>query len=191
MVLRPVLLVDIALGTLSHHFQRRVSDRNGQAKAKIQHAALAAVLQPRAGQANVRLLCARGAVGGPPENGVRACANLAFQVAGRFQHLDVGVGAEAGLAEGWEVGGFAAGAVGIGFYGHRHAGGCMKVDAEGRLVLSKSESAGNVGRLKENMALTLQLVMKFADETRWDLGRLGRRCGDGGLTNQRNLATSI
>lgn len=124
MVLGVVLLVDVAAWALGDEFEGGVTDGDGEAEGEIEHAALTAVLEARACEADGGFFVADCAVDRPAEDGEGARANLAFKANGFFDHLDVGVGAEAGLAHGGEVGFFPAGAVDVGFGGHG-GGGCL------------------------------------------------------------------
>jgi hypothetical protein len=78
MLLRVVLSVDVTLRSWRDHFERGVSDYDGQTEGQIQHAALTAVLESRTCQADVGTLLSRGSVGLPAKDGEWACADLTF-----------------------------------------------------------------------------------------------------------------
>lgn len=105
-LLRIKLLVDVALRTWRHHFQSCITDHNWQTKGKIQHAALAAVLEAGAREAYHCSLLATRPVGLPSEYCEGSAADVAFSAVVFFEHLDEWVVAEARLADAWEVGGF-------------------------------------------------------------------------------------
>jgi hypothetical protein len=68
-LLRIVFSVDRALRTRRNHLQGGIPDDDRQAEREIQHAALTAVFEAGAGQANVGSLLAGGTVGLPAEDG--------------------------------------------------------------------------------------------------------------------------
>lgn len=121
MVLRIILLVDGAVRPLCDKLERGVAHCDRQAKRQVQHAALAAVLEARACQANIGLFHARCAIGRPAEDGERSRTDLTFKTLFFLDHLHVWVAAETILTHGWKVICLAAGAVRIGF--GRHGGG--------------------------------------------------------------------
>jgi len=84
---------------------------------------LAAVLEARAGEADVCSLLSRCAVGLPAEDSEGSCADFAFSIVIGLEHLYVVVFWEAGLADGGEVGGFPTGAVEILLDLRRHCEG--------------------------------------------------------------------
>jgi len=159
MVLGIILLINIALGALGDEFQGGVTDRDRKAEGKVQHAALAAVLEPRTRKADVCFLVADCAVDAPPEDRERTRADLAFHSRLLFDHLDVGVAAETGFADGGEVGGFAAGAVDVGFWGHGSGGAVVMVEVVVMVMVRIGEAGG--------------------DEVEWRWGTLSALTGNG------------
>lgn len=77
---------------------------------------MAAVFQTRTGEADVGLFEARGAVGGPAEDGEGPRAELAFKAGLLLGHLDEGVvgGGEAVVADRGKGGELGAGAIRVG-----------------------------------------------------------------------------
>lgn len=132
MILRVVLLVDSRAGPLRNELQRSVADSNGEAEGEIEHAALAAVLEACAREAdlprtksvdlppggerareertNIGLLESTRPVRCPAEHGEWARADLALHATVLLDHLDERVVGcrEAVIADGGEVGDFGA-----------------------------------------------------------------------------------
>ena len=78
-----ILPVDVALRAGCHHLQGRITDHDRKPKRQIQHAALAAVLEARACQADVGALLPGSAVGLPAEDCEGPGADLAFLASGQ------------------------------------------------------------------------------------------------------------
>jgi hypothetical protein len=74
---------------------------------------LAAVLETGAGQTDVGALASCCSICFPPEDGERSCANLAFSIIIRLDHLNVWIVGETVFADGGEVGGLPTGTVEI------------------------------------------------------------------------------